>query len=193
MDRMIRKLMKEDLREIYLHMEQDFPANERKPLRLIEESFDTGFMEGYGFFRTEQETSVLLAYALFVSIRDVLLFDYYAVIPECREKGVGSYFLNELKEKLADKECVIGEVENPDYCEDPDERRVMERRIDFYLRNGLRDTGASGKVYGVEYRFLEMELGGTHSKEEAEERIGRFYHAYWKDEEEFRKYVTLHT
>ncbi len=184
----MRILEKKDLEVIYPLMEIDFPANELKPRGMIEKSLDSGFMEGYGFYRGE----MLLAYAFFVKIEDVLLFDYLAVLPEYRESGVGSEFLQMLREALQSYECVIGEVENPDYCEDSKERSGMERRIRFYNRNGVRDTGASGRVYGVEYRFFEIEGNRIHSPEEAVERINRFYRTYWPDEDNYRKYVKIH-
>ncbi len=186
----IKKLTKEDLASIYPYMEQDFPDNERKPLRMIEESFDSGFMNGYGLYSEKDDS--LLSYALFVCIGDVYLFDYLAVLEEYRDQGIGSIFLKMLRKELMHLECVIGEVENPDYCTDPAEKAVMERRLEFYRRNGVRDTGASGCVYGVEYRFVELSDVGEHTAEEAKERIGRFYHTYWPKDEDLVKFVQWH-
>ncbi len=188
MELRIQNLYRKDLDEIYPLMEVDFPANELKPRGMIEKSLDSGFMEGYGLFRGE----TLLAYAFFVKIGEVLLFDYFAVLPEYRESGIGSDFLRLLRELLSSYECVIGEVENPEYSEDAEEREIMERRIRFYQRNGVRDTGASGRVYGVEYRFFEMEGNRIHTREEAFDRINLFYRTYWPNEEDYRKNVTMH-
>lgn len=196
----IRKLKVDDIARIYPYMVTDFPDNERKPQKMIEDSIESGFMEGYALCQ-EEDVSVtdgsgirgeLLAYALFVKLGDVLLFDYLAVLPDYRESGLGSIFLEELRKYLTGYECVIGEVENPDYCTDPEEKKVMERRIRFYLKNGVRDTGASGQVYTVEYRFFELIGRKKHSPEEAMERIARFYHTYWPRQEDYDKHVVMH-
>ncbi len=189
----IKKLWIKDLDLIYPYMEKDFPANELKPFSMIQKSFETGFMEGYGFYQqTEDGTEALLAYALFVSIENMMLFDYLAVVPEYRNSGVGSKFLAQLQEKLKGKDCIIGEVENPDYCEDETEKHTMQRRIAFYKRNGVRDTGVSGCVYGAEYRFFELEGFEEHTPEEALTIMERFYRVYWPSDENFHKYVQFH-
>ncbi len=184
----IRKLKKEDLKIVYPFMEIDFPDNERKPLRMLEESFDTGFMEGYGLFDHDE----VCAYALFMCQKDIRLFDYLAVVEKYRDQGVGSQFLRQLHEVYQDMECVIGEVENPDYCKDEEEKKTMERRIDFYLRNGFLDTGAACCLYSVEYRFFEMGLKHSHTPEEAQEIMGGFYHVYWPQPSDYARYVQMH-
>lgn len=68
----IRKLKADDIARIYPYMVLDFPDNERKPQKMIEDSFESGFMEGYALCQ-EEDVSVtdgsgirgeLLAYAL---------------------------------------------------------------------------------------------------------------------------------
>ncbi len=184
----IRKLNKEDLLIVYPYMEEDFPDNERKSLKMIQDGFDTGFMEGYGLYEEDK----LMAYALFVCYEDMRLFDYLAVVKEQRDTGIGSKFLSLLQDVYQDRPCVIGEVENPDYCDDEEEKLTMNRRIDFYLRNGFHDTGATGCVYGVEYKFLEMGIPSQHDSSQARQIMSQFYHCYWPLESNYQKYVQMH-
>ncbi len=188
MSYMIRSLTKADLEQIYPYMEQDFPANELKPKKMIRDSLDSGFMEGYGYYKKDQ----LLAYSMFVKLDQVLLFDYLAVLPGFRSKGIGSAFLSGLKKQLFSYECVMLEVENPDFCQDGAECEIMNRRIHFYEKNGILDTGASGCVYGVEYRFLELLGKRIYSPVEGMERMNRFYRTYWPKDEDYHRFVQMH-
>ncbi len=186
--RKIIPLQRDDIATIYPNMLKDFPDNERKPQKMIEGSIESGFMEGYGYYEGEK----LLAYALFVCDGDARLFDYLAVTAGMRDQGIGSSFLRELSQKLQHASIVIGEVENPDYCQDPMEREIMEKRIAFYNRNGLRDTGASGLVYGVEYRFIELPVAKEHTANEAQAQMEHFYRIYWPEDEKYYKFVQMH-
>ena len=51
---------------------------------------------------------------------------------------------------------IIGEVEDPKYARNDDDRKLRIRRMDFYLRNGCFDTGVRAKCFGVEFIILRM-------------------------------------
>ena len=57
------------------------------------------------------------------------------------------------------------EVENPFLEEDPMLRASMERRMDFYLRNGWWDTRVNARMFGVEYRLLAAPVSQKLSRE----------------------------
>lgn len=63
---------------------------------------------------------------------------YLAVNDEIRSKGYGTKMLNQLKEMSAGKEITLN-VEPLDKKADNYSQRV--RRMEFYIRNGFRDTG----------------------------------------------------
>ncbi len=155
MGNMIKKLNKEQIRYVYENfMTRNFPDAERKPLNMIFRSYDKGIYECYGYFDTEKSTDIPLAYAFVMKIRDggnLYLLDYYAVaMPEMRDKGIGSSFLNELFGTLDDPELLICEAEYPENAGDT----VKQRRVDFYLRNGFSDPGVRSRLFGVEYKVL---------------------------------------
>ena len=58
------------------------------------------------------------------------------------------------------------EIENPDFAKDEEERALRERRRQFYLRNGIVDTGVNIELAGVEYRIMEMLVGKPHTPDE---------------------------
>lgn len=157
----VKPLPLTEIRKIYnAYVTRDFPPDERKPLADIESAYARGEYQCFGAF----EEDSLAAYAFFVRLRrneeTLYLFDYLAVLPERRDQGVGSRFLQQLMaEPLRDADCVLLEVDHPDYAETDAERALRLRRQAFYLRNGLMDTGVSARVYHVEYKILSLPVG----------------------------------
>ena len=60
---------------------------------------------------------------------------------------------------LADADAVLLEVDEPDAAVTPEELDTRNRRLAFYLRNGLHDSGVRADVYGVTYRLLTLPAG----------------------------------
>ena len=58
---------------------------------------------------------------------------------------------------------------------DEGDRKTRKRRYDFYLRNGMIDTGVTANVFHVEYRILEMPVGKAATAEKAKEIYGSIY------------------
>ena len=134
----------------------DFPPDEVKPFSAIEAAFMEGHYACYGWCEGDE----VLAYAFFVTLGAFALLDYYAVRRDRRDTGLGSRFLKALVDgPLRGFACALVEVEDPDAAEDPGERARRERRLRFYLRNGLSITGVRAVTFGVEYRILTMPVG----------------------------------
>lgn len=67
-------------------------------------------------------------------------------------------------------------MEDPDYAEDDEERKLRTRRIGFYFRNGCFETGVRVRCFGVELILLKM--GNTElEKQECWEMYSSFYRA----------------
>lgn len=181
----IKELTKEELRRVYEErMVVDFPPEELKPFAKIEELYDGG---RYAAYSVADPEGAILSYALFARLsagntKSHYLFDYFAVREDLRNEGIGTLFLRRLAACLPDAESVIGEVENPQYAGDAEESELRKRRLRFYRRNGLRECGVTSRIYGVEYRILEVPLGKIHSAGEVREILGRFYRLFFSEE-----------
>lgn len=142
------------------YMTVDFPDDERKPLRMIREALDEDRYMCYGLFQNED----LIGYAFMAFTREKegrdYLLDYLAIRQDLRDSGYGASLLKLLKETLPCFHCMIVESEDPDHAEDKEEFVTRQRRIQFYLRNGLSDTGAVVWLFGVYYRLLEIYAEG---------------------------------
>ena len=162
------------VRELYARrLTADFPPDELKPLSAIEEAlardsyFCCGAMDG----------EEILAYAFFVKNGTNALVDYFAVRSDLRDRGVGSRFLGQLiaGDTLKAYGCVLLETDDPDAAPDGAEREIRERRLRFYLRCGLTETGVRAEVWHVIYRILALPVGKAPTAEETGERYTALY------------------
>ncbi|MBO5556923.1 MAG: GNAT family N-acetyltransferase [Oscillospiraceae bacterium] len=136
----------------HARLKKDFSRNERRPLATIRRSWERDAYDAYVLLDGEE----ILGYAFLVRLGNNYLFDYLAIAEEHRDEGLGSLFLSRLIDCLKDADCVVGEVEDPAKAEDADSRAQRERRLQFYLRIGCRETELTANVYGVDYRILEL-------------------------------------
>ena len=163
----LRELRLPEMKTIYqTYMTVDFPRNELRPFSSVILLHGQGRYAGYGLFDGQEQ---LQAYVFFARLQEDAqchyLVDYLAVLPDRRDRGLGSVLLSLLPEALQTSGCIVGEVEDPDMTEDPDEKTVRQRRIAFYLRAGYLDTGVKVNLFGVDYRIMEIPCPTGHSPE----------------------------
>ena len=139
-------------RQIYNeHMKEDFPASELKTLEMIEQGITKGYYQFLGLKKRDE----IIGYVCLITAGDTCLVDYLAVISGQRSRGAGSEMLRLLGDYLQDREFVLVEVENPRSGNDEAERALRKRRMAFYLRGGLQDTGVDVRCFGVDFRILK--------------------------------------
>lgn len=152
----LKLLTYEQIKHIYdTSMVVDFPDNERKPFFIIEDHLNNGIYDCYGLFVDDE----VRGYAFCLRIGEFYLIDYLAVYSDYRDQGLGSVLLGLLREALKDKaKAVLVEIENPYFAEDSDKDECI-RRENYYIRNGFKYSGASERLYHVEYKLLELDIG----------------------------------
>ena len=149
--------------ELYqARLKKDFARKELRPLASLRRSWEHDGYDCYGLY----DGDALLGYAFFVRLGKNELLDYFAIAEEHRDEGLGTVFLQMLASCLADADCVICEVEDPEQAQDGETRAQRERRLRFYLRSGFRKTELTSRVFGVDYRILEVPTGKTHTADE---------------------------
>ncbi|HEX9027354.1 MAG TPA: GNAT family N-acetyltransferase [Clostridium sp.] len=147
----LKQLSNEDIGKVYnMHMIVDFPSEELKPIDVIQNLIKRKNYICYGLYNNEE----LLAYAFLATSKLYLLIDYYSVCAKYRNKGIGSEFLNILKEHCKNYNGIIVEVENIECARDETEKIVRKRRIDFYRKNGMRMTKILSKLFNVNYSIM---------------------------------------
>ncbi|MBE5965000.1 MAG: GNAT family N-acetyltransferase [Lachnospiraceae bacterium] len=137
------------VKEIYeTYLIYDFPQDEVKPLGRIEAMAEEDKYFAYGLFAEDR----LVGYAFFVGNENdkVVLLDYFAIVKKFRRNGYGTEFLNALKNTLTDS-MIILEAEDDVYAHNADDKKVREKRLEFYENAGAKDTGIRTLVFGVHY------------------------------------------
>ena len=124
-------------------MEQDFPANELKPLRMILQLMESGDYDS--LMITNEGITVGYVLLMFPGREQVGLIDYLAIYPEQRSLGFGGKVLQKLKEYYPDGILYL-ECEHPTDAPKP---QLAERRIRFYERNGAVRIPLESKVFGA--------------------------------------------
>lgn len=185
----MKKLTAEQVLAAYTGVAREhFPVEELKPAALIEKLLQEGAYEGLGLFLGE----ALAAYALFARIPewDVLLLDYYAVLAEYRNGGMGSLFLQKMKEFYSSREAILLETEKPEAAENEAEYKLRARRNGFYERNGAVLTKIRSRVYDVDFDIFVIPL----AKELSDEEVYQVYSAIYRcmlGEENYRRHVSV--
>ena len=186
----MRSLSKEERYEFYHnYLVKHFHQSEVKPLILIERLVQQEKYLCCGFFEEDHP----LGYAYFAgsSGGKMLLLDYYAVLEEYRSQGLGGKFIKEIEEYQAGRYAVLmAEVENPDYSEDEDSRRIRERRIQLYLRNGFEMSKVLSRVLADEYNIMYKAWKGQAEDSAICEGMQRLYREIF-DEEFYRNHVQV--
>ncbi|MCQ2533562.1 MAG: GNAT family N-acetyltransferase [Clostridia bacterium] len=153
------------------HMCEDFPPVELKPLKNILLALEKGIYQCFGLVDesdyTESQAPRLYGYAYLIKVGEEYLIDYLAIYPEYRDQGLGSELLKLIGTELSNATSILVEVEDPSSSSSPEELETRERRLSFYLRNGLISTGVNALCFSVPYRLLEFKsVPRLHSQSE---------------------------
>lgn len=143
----IRKAKGRELRWVKRTYLESFPKSERKPFGLMKLKAKQGVMELLAVFEKGRPVGL----AITVLYRDMVLLDYFAIHRAYRGQNRGSAALALLKERYAGKRLIL-EIELPDEKAVNREERV--RRKQFYLKNGMVETGLKVCVFRVPMEVL---------------------------------------
>lgn len=147
----LKELSNQEIENIYNdHMVKDFPKEELKTLDVMKKLIKKKNYICYGLYNNEE----LLSYAFLVNSKSYVLIDYYSVCAKYRNKGIGSEFLDILKEQCQSYDGIIVELEKVECASSEAEKVVRRRRIDFYRKNGMRMTNICSKLFNVNYSIM---------------------------------------
>lgn len=183
---MLRKADAREIQTIYEWMTRQFHAGELKPLKLLQDLYTQQRYAAYVLCDGDE----MLAYAMFGLSPDAQtwLLDYYAVLPQYQDRGLGGAFLKLLREELQQMNVLL-EVEIPEFAPDAEEEEVCRRRIAFYDRNGCAHTSVSLNLYGYEYAILRLSPGGSDASARA--ALEEIYHMFFPVDA-YREHVRFH-
>lgn len=142
----IKKATINQVKHIYnQYIIYDFPVNERRPLNKIINLINDNKYIIYVLFKD----NTIIGYAFLYGYDNRYICDYFAIVKGYRNNHYGSYFLKELL-KIFKQSQIYFEVEKPD---EPN-KAIKEKRIQFYLNNGVLLNPIHVRLYYVDYIIL---------------------------------------
>lgn len=185
----VKKLSESQILSVYTEIAvRHFPEDELKPAPMIERLLSEGCYEGMGLFTGDK----LAGYALFVHApgNRILLLDYYAILEEYRESGMGSLFLQKMREGFPGCAAILIETEEEEAATGEAERIQRVRRNAFYLKNGCRRTLVRSRLFGVDFGIFVLPVEDVLTDEEAYARLEEIYRYVFAGDD-FAKYVRM--
>ena len=149
--------LKERMELYKKHLSKDFHEDEVKPFEVIEGLITQSIYWCYGFFENGEQMGY--AYLTKAPNGEALLLDYLVVFEQHRNKGLGSAFLELMKEKLKKEGTfLLAEVENPEFAVTEKERKTRQRRIRFYRNSGFGMTKVRSRIFSDNYHIIYLAL-----------------------------------
>ncbi len=173
--------LKERMELYKKHLSKDFHKDEVKPFEMIEGLIAQNIYWCYGFFENEEQMGY--AYLIKAPNGEALLLDYLVVFEQYRNRGLGSAFLELMKEKLKEKGAfLLAEVENPEFAETDKDSQTRQRRIMFYQKSGFGMTKVRSRIYQDNYHIISLALKENATNELAFMELKRIYQAVFGEE-----------
>jgi GNAT superfamily N-acetyltransferase len=134
-DYSIRSLQLPELNNIYKKIKNDFVQGEYAPYDILYHQLQDGNLKGYLLLAGDRE----VAYSICAEEHknNYVLISLLAVYEKLRGSGYGTAFLKEIAEMYSDKNGLIVEVEKPDNANTKEEKKIREKRIEFYKKAGF--------------------------------------------------------
>lgn len=177
---MIRPLERDKFHALYQqHIDRDFPPDEIPPERMFARMLDEDSnLHGYMYLEDSEERGYAFVRR---NGRAAFLF-LFAVYDEYRGSGVGTQFMRELFDELADCDYIVLEAERPETAETDDDRALRERRLRFYERLGYTaDRSIDYVIYYVPMWLMTHPLAGEAPRGEALGAAMRGFYGFAKD------------
>lgn len=146
----LEKADKDDISKIYHLYKISFPRKERKPFQRILRLCKNRKMELL-VLKDEESFNGFVVTAV---MEKLVLVDYLAIVPQKRNGGMGSICLNLLLDYYQGKKIFLEIEQINNQAKNAQQR---EKRKQFYLRNGMKETGVFWNMYGVPMEILAFQ------------------------------------
>ena len=192
----LKELTTDDLdKKYYATLNADFPVTEIRNLESIKSYIRQGMYFCYDLYLKDDEKECseskeegkeggkensngkYVGYAYFLKdpLSGWMLLDYLGVKKELRGMGYGSMFLTKVLKVLGRDNYVFIEVEAAEFLPFKPFDSHRQKRLDFYIKNGLLDTGVVTETYTVFYTILVYKEGVGIKDIPSKRDIGKLY------------------
>ena len=139
--------IKEFKEDIYMYYVEAFPEEERKPFSLIKNTYDRGYMKLIKILNNDS----LLGFMILNRIKNngYAVLDYFAILPQYRNKGFGTKALKLLLEKEKKSSGIFIEIEKVGLGINNEDNLIREKRKKFYEEIGFKKLKFDLLLFGV--------------------------------------------
>lgn len=141
--------IKEFKKTIYKEYKKYFPKKERKTYRELKRGYYNDITTIIKIIVEEQCIGFFIANHL--KNNQYLQLDYFAIIQEYQNKGYGTEAIKKLKEYYKNYDGIFIEIEQIYSANTDEERKIRQRRADFYERLGFSKMNFDLELYKVIY------------------------------------------
>ncbi len=159
------------LRELY---ETAFPVEEQVPWKVLLRLIGEMPLDFTAYYDKDE----FIGFTIVYPYKSYNWFWYFAVRKELRGKGYGQQILSRLIAKYSDKNIIL-DMESPDQTDAKNMKQRL-RRLDFYSRNGFRDTHAHKTFDGIEYTIM-LRGDGTFTVKDYDAIINNLQRFWWSE------------
>lgn len=136
-------------KEIYPHYIEIFPENERKPLELIQSSYQKQYTKIIEIIDKKKIVGFMLLNR--IKEKGYAILDYLAILPQYRNSNLGTKALQMLLEQENENRGIFLEIEKVGLGKDKVENLVREKRKNFYEKVGFKKLNFDLFLFNVIY------------------------------------------
>lgn len=136
-------------KEIYSYYLEIFPEDERKPLKLIQLSYDKQYTNIIEILYKNKMVGFMLLNR--VKDKGYAVLDYLAILPQYRNNKFGTRALQILLEQERETKGIFIEIEKVGLGKDTEENLLREKRRNFYEKVGFKKLNFDLLLFDVIY------------------------------------------
>lgn len=160
-----------DYKKILELYKESFPKLERFPAWLLRIMSHFKGINSFAFYNG----GTLCGFIYFIENENTVFILFLAVNTQIRSKGIGSKIITWIKNYCPNKTIFL-DAEKPDNNAPNNPQRL--RRIEFYKRNGIFDTGNFFADGSMVYEILSTDK--TFSKKDYDQNLASFFNIFKK-------------
>lgn len=141
--------MQEFRKEVYSYYLEIFPEDERKPLELIQSSYEKQYTKIIEILYKNEMVGFMLLNR--VKDKGYAVLDYLAILPQYRDSKFGTKALQILLEQEKENSGIFIEIEKVGLGKDAEENLLREKRKQFYEKVGFRKLNFDLLLFNVIY------------------------------------------
>lgn len=169
----LRKAGHRELQRYYSLIDLDFDKRELLPRLAIHRAMLKGEMELLVLSDEQSQMDVAYALVMHKNLYGYVLVKYLAVMPWCRERGIGVELMRALNKRYADRQGILAELTSFD----DEDGAYLKKLQKFFARFGYVQVPCDYKLGGEPVFLMVKPIKGTWELSQVAHRIIRDFYS----------------